>query len=311
MSIQAESGVPTQVTAPGSGFDLEAIPYERLGRPITGPRAITGSWRRFCYLTVYIAMVNWKLRFFGSALGYLWQLIRPLLLFLVLYVFFTKVAHVGNPAAPSEQFYGAQLLSAIVLFTFFSEATMNSVRCVVDGEVMVRKIQFPRLVIPLSCVLLALFNLSLNMIVVVIFALIAGVRPMLTWLELPLVIGLLVVLATGLAMLLSALFVYLRDVQPIWEVLLQVVFYASGIMIPIDEVQAHLSPSLLHLYMMNPLAAIFQQFKHVFITHRSPSAGALLGSARLLVIPVGITFLIFVLGLYVFNRIAPKVAEDL
>jgi len=311
MSIQAESGVPTEMTAPGSGFDLEAIPYERLGRPITGPRAITGSWRRFCYLTVNIAIVNWKLRFFGSLLGYLWQLIRPLLLFLVLYVFFTKVAHVGNPAAPSEQFYGAQLLSAIVLFTFFQEATMNSVRSVVVGEVMVRKIQFPRLVIPLSCVLLALFNLCLNMVVVVIFALIAGVRPMLSWLELPLVIGLLVVLSTGLAMLLSALFVYFRDIQPIWEVLGQVIFYASGIMIPVDEVQAHLSPALQRLYMMNPLATIFQQFKHVFITHKTPGASALLGSTYLLVVPVGIAFVIFVLGLWVFNRIAPKVAEDL
>jgi ABC-2 type transport system permease protein len=311
MSIQAESGVPTEVAALGSGFDLDAIPYERLGRPITGPRAITGTWRRFCYLTVNIAIVNWKLRFFGSALGYLWQLIRPLLLFLVLYVFFTKVAHVGNPSDPGEQFYGAQLLSAIVLFTFFSEATMNSVRSVVDGEVMVRKIQFPRLVIPLSCVLLSLFNLSLNMIVVLVFALIAGVRPMLTWLELPLVIGLLVVLATGLAMLLSALFVYLRDVQPIWEVLLQVLFYASGVMIPIDEVQAHLSRSLARLYMMNPLATILQQFKHVFITHKTPSAGAVLGSAELLLVPIGIVVVIFVLGLYAFNRIAPKVAEDL
>jgi ABC-2 type transport system permease protein len=177
--------------------------------------------------------------------------------------------------------------------------------------VMVRKIQFPRLVIPLSSVLLALFNLSLNLIVVLIFALAAGVRPMLTWLEVPLILGLLVVLCTGIAMLLSALFVYFRDIQPIWEVLNQVIFYASPIIITVVQVKEHLSPTLLKLYMLNPLAVIFQQFKHAAINHDTPSVGALLGSRAELAIPVAFVLAVFGLGLWVFNRIAPKVAEDL
>ena len=119
MSVGAGTGSALQPASPAPGPELATLPYERLGRPIAGPRAVTGSWRRFVYLTVNIAIVNWKLRFFGSVLGYLWQLIRPLLLFLVLYVFFTKVAQVGNPNDPSEQFDGAQLLASIVLFTFF------------------------------------------------------------------------------------------------------------------------------------------------------------------------------------------------
>src|SRR6185437_5240435 len=142
---------------------------------------------------------------------------------------------------PDYHFYGAQLLASIVLFTFFGEATMNAVRGVVDNEVLVRKIQFPRLVIPLSIVLLATFNLSLNLIVVTVFALIAGVTPMLTWLEVPLILATLVVLCTGIAMLVSALFVYFRDVQPIWEVVTQVIFYASPIIISIALVRQHLS----------------------------------------------------------------------
>jgi ABC-2 type transport system permease protein len=304
MSVET---LPAPVVAP----DLDSIPYEQLGRPIRGPRAFTGNWQRFCYLTLNIAIMNWKLRFFGSVLGYLWQLVRPLLLFLVLYVFFTKVAHVGDPGDPSYKYYGAQLLGSIVLFTFFGEATTGAVRSVVDGEVMVRKIQFPRLVIPLSSVLLAFFNLCLNMIVVTIFALAAGVRPMLTWLEVPLIVGLLVVLCTGIGMLLSALFVYFRDIQPIWEVLNQVIFYASPIIIPIATVQEHLSATLLHIYMLNPLAVIFQQFRHAFITHATPSAGALLGSRIEILEPIAIVVAVFVLGLWTFNRIAPRVAEDL
>ncbi len=83
-------------------------------------------------------------------------------------------------------------------------------------------------------------------------------------------------------MLLSALFVYFRDIQPIWEVLAQVIFYASPIIIPIVTVQQYLSPTLFHIYMLNPLAVIFQQFRHAFITHATPSAGALLGSTAAL-----------------------------
>ena len=284
------------------------IPYDQLGRPITGPRAFTGDWRRFWHLTYNIAVMQWKVRFFGSALGYLWQLVRPLLLFLVLYVFFTQVANLGAKEGPT---YGAQLLGSIVLFTFFSEATMGAVRCVVDNEALVRKIQFPRLAIPLSIVTLSLFNLGLNLLVVTLFALISGVTPMWTWLEVIPIILLFVVLCTGVAMLLAALFVYLRDVQPIWEVISQIIFYASPIIIPISTVESHVSRTILHVYMLNPLAVIFQQFRHAFMTHATPSAGALLGSQAMLVVPVGIVLAIFALGFWVFNRMAPRVAEDL
>jgi ABC-2 type transport system permease protein len=292
---------------------VESVPYEELGRPIRGPRALTDDWGRFWHLTSNIAVTQWKLRFFGSALGYVWQLVRPLLLFTVLYVFFTKIGHVGVGQGPSAKFYGTQLLGSIVLYTFFIEATMGSVRCVLDNETLVRKIQFPRLVIPLSVVLLALFNLSLNLIVVCIFALIQGVRPMLTWLELPLIVALLLVLTTGMAMLLSALFVYFRDIQPIWEVLSQVIFYASPVIIPVTEVIQKLrsTPVLVHIYMLSPLAVVLQQFRHAMVTHATPSSGAVLGSQLALLEPVAITVAVFALGFVVFNRTAPHVAEDL
>jgi ABC-2 type transport system permease protein len=292
-------------------MSAQAPPYESLGRPIHGPGALAGDWPRFWHLTFNIAVMQWKVRFYGSALGYLWQLVRPLLLFLVLYLFFTKVAKVGVGLGPGYDYYGAQLLSSIVLFTFFSEATMTAVRCVVDNEALVRKIQFPRMAIPLSVVLLSCFNLCLNLIVVTIFAVASGVRPMLTWLEVPLIVGLLVVLTAGLAMLLSSLFVYLRDIQPIWEVLSQVLFYVGPAIIPITKVQQSLGPTWTKVYMLNPLAVVFQQFRHAFITHATPSVGALLGSMSRIAVPVAIVLTIFAVGFWVFNRIAPRVAEDL
>jgi ABC-2 type transport system permease protein len=289
----------------------EALPYDDLGRPIRGPRALTDDWSRFWHLTYNIARNEFKLRFFGSALGYLWQLVRPLLLFGVLYVFFTQVAEVNDQSTPAQRYYGAQLLGSIVLFTFFAEATAGAVRSVVDRENLVRKIQFPRMVIPLSVVLLASFNLALNLVVVLGFALVEGVRPTLSWLELPLIVGMLAVFATGIAMLLSALFVRLRDIQPIWEVVSQILFYCSPVIISVATVQEKASLTVLHLYMLNPLAVVFQQFRHAIITHATPSAGEALGSWAGLIWPVAIVLAVFALGFWVFNRAAPLVAENL
>jgi ABC-2 type transport system permease protein len=296
-----------------SAGDGLRLPLGRAPAPhrVHGPSALSGDVRRFWSLTFTLARTEFKLRFFGSALGYVWTLVRPLLLFGVLYVFFTEVAHVNSSKDPGEHFYGAQLLGSIVLFTFFAEATAGAVRSVVDRENLVRKIHFPRLVIPASVVLLALFNLGLNLIVVLIFALASGVRPMLSWLELPLLVAMIAVCAAGVAMLLSALYVHFRDIAPIWEVVSQILFYASPVIISIQTVKAKLSPGLLHLYMLNPLAVIMQQFRHAMITHATPSAGQAIGSWAGLLAPLALVIAIFVIGFAVFNRAAAKIAENL
>jgi ABC-2 type transport system permease protein len=291
----------------------EPLPHESLGQPIRGPRALTSDWRRFWHLTYNIARNEFKLKFFGSMLGYAWQVMRPLLLFGVLYVFFVVISKVGEGGHPGEALYGVQLLGSIVLFTFFWEATGGAVRSVVDRENLVRKIQFPRLVIPLSITLLAFFNLAMNLVVVLIFALISGVTPMLSWLELPLILTMLVLFSTGIAMLLSAMFVSFRDIQPIWEVISQILFYASPVIIPVESVRDKLAhePLLWHLYLLNPLVAIFQQFRHAMVNHAALSAGQLLGGWIYLLEPLGIVALTFALGFWVFNRQAPSVAENL
>jgi len=290
---------------------LAHAPAPATSRKVHGPSAIGGDVRRFWALTFTLARTEFKLRFFGSALGYLWTLVRPLLFFGVLWLFFTKVAHVNRSKGPSEAFYGAQLLGSIVLFTFFSETTSGAVRCVVDRENMVRKIHFPRMVIPLSVVLLGMFNLGLNLIVVAIFALAAGVHPMLSWLELPLIILGMVVFVAGMSMLLSALFVRFRDILPIWEVTTQILLYASPVIISVITVKEKLSHTLLRIYMLNPLATFFQQFRHAFITHATPSAGAVLGGWSALIGSLLVVVAVFVIGFVVFNRAARHIAENL
>jgi len=291
-----------------------------LGAPIRGPSALTGDWRRFWNLTFTIARTEFKLRFYGSVLGYVWTLMRPLMMFGVLMVVYS----LGKLGAGIKD-YPVMLLSGIVLFTFFTEATAGAVGCVVARESFVRKIQFPRLAIPLSVVLTALFNLAVNFVPIIIFTAIEGVRPRLSWLELPLVVLVLIFFAVGLAMLLSALYVRARDIAPIWDVVTQVLFYISLLLIPIEKIGAH-GRTLLHIWMLNPLADLMEQYRHAFIGPNAPhppttpypgwhfggsSAAAAVGGYAELAIPMGLIVIVFVLGFVVFNRSAPHIADNL
>ena len=159
-------------------------------------------------------------------------------------------------------------------------------RSVVDRENLVRKIQFPRLVIPLAVVLLASFNLGLNLIVVLIFALIEGVTPMLSWLELPLIVAFLAVFTTGIAMLLSALFVQLpRHPADLGRGLADPLLRLARDHLGGDGAVKSCAPLWLHVYMLNPLAVAFQQFRHAMITHGTPSPAQVLGGWAPLVAP--------------------------
>jgi ABC-2 type transport system permease protein len=274
-------------------------------RPIRGPSALGGDPRRFLNLTRTIAVSEFRLRFYGSALGYLWQLMRPLMLFGILWLVFTQFVRLGGGQTP---FFSVVLLMGIVLFTFFAEATSGSVASVLSREGLVRKIHFPRLVIPLSVVLTAGFNLGLNLLVVTGFALLSGVRPRLSWLQAPLLVLALAVLATGMAMLLSALYVRFRDIGPIWDVVLQLVFYGSPVLYPLEVVPEQW---IRQVMMLNPFAAILQQLRHALIDPGAPSAAAAIGGAERLLAPAGLLLALFALGFWVFNREAPRIAEEL
>jgi len=268
-----------------------------------GPTALGGDLRRFVELTLTLARTEFKLRYFGSALGYAWSLMRPLLFFGVIYVVFTKIFHFGN----GVPHYGVYLLTSIVLWTYFAEATSGCVQCLVQREALLRKVRFPRMVVPLSVSLTSLFNLGMNFIAVIVFALANGLTPSLRWLELiPIVIG-FVVIATGIGMLLSALYVSYRDVAPIWEVLAQLLFYASPVMYV-----ARAYHGVEHLALLSPFGMLLTQMGHALIDPvKLPSAATAAGGGTRLIAPVGVILGMFALGWWVFTREAPRVAENL
>jgi ABC-2 type transport system permease protein len=270
---------------------------------VTGPSALGGGRRRFLDLLWLIAVTEFKRTYFGTVLGYLWSLIRPLMLFGVLLFVFTQVLRIGSET-PN---YPVLLLLGIVLFSFFQEATQNSVTSVVGQEGVVRKTQFPRLVIPLATVLTAAFNLCLNLLVVFIFILAWGVDPTWTWLLFPVALGAIIVLTAAVSTMLSVLYVRFRDIAIIWTVVSQVLFYATPVLYPITAVPE----AYQHILMINPLAPIFNEVQVWVINPDAPTAAAVAGGALALV-PAAVLFVgVCVFSAWIFERDAPRVAERL
>jgi len=271
-----------------------------------GPSALGGGLRRFVELTVTLARTEFKLRYFGSVLGYVWSLMRPLLFFGVIYLFFTQIVNISK----GIPHYGVYLLTGIVLWNYLGEATGNCVACLVQRESMLRKVRFPRMAIPLAVSLTAAFNLAMNFITVFVFALANGLTPSVSWLWLlPIIVG-FIVLSTGIGMFLSASYVRYRDVQPIWEVALQAWFYLSPIMYSAATYSKHLGRSGARFAMINPIATMQSQVGHAFISRSLPSATAVAGVAPV-VVAIALIVAVFAIGWWFFTREAPRVAENL
>jgi len=272
-------------------------------RDVRGPSALGGGWRRAADLLYLIAVTEFRRSYLGTALGYVWSLARPLLLFGVLLLVFTKAFNLGERVNE----YPVLLLFNIVLFGFFQEATVMAVGSIVAQEPVVRKTQFPRVVIPLAVVLTALFNLGMNLVVAFVFILAAGVDPTWTWLLFPVVAALLAVFTTAVAMAVSALNPRFRDTGIIWSVAVTALFYATPVLYPIELVGGTLG----RLLALNPLAPLFELARKWVIDPEAPGPAAAAGGAVWLLIPAALFVAVCAFGIWIFNREAPRIAEVL
>jgi ABC-2 type transport system permease protein len=273
-------------------------------RDVSGPSALGGGWRRALELLYMMASTEFKRTYFGTALGYVWTIARPLMLFGVLLVVFTKGLKLGT-LVPH---YPVLLLLNLVLFGFFTEGAGTALPSIVGAEAIVRKTQFPRLVIPVAAVLTALFNLGLNLIVAFIFILaIGGITPMWTWLLLPVLVALILVLTVALAMILSSLYPRFRDVGIIWAVASTALFYGTPVIYVLDR----FSPGLRKILSCNPMTVILELARKWIIDPHAPGPAAAINSRTFLIIPVAIYVAICILAVWVFRREAPRIAEEL
>lgn len=258
---------------------------------------------RFINLTLSLAVTDFKLRYYGSVLGYFWSLARPLMLFGVLYVVFSQIVRFGA----GVNYFPVVLLTGIVLWTFFAEATSSSVQSLLIRESLLRTMSFPISSIPISTAISSAMNLCMNLLAVFLFIIISGVSISVSWLEFPLLVLVLITMTLPLTLLLSVLYVRYRDIQHIWEVALQIGFWGSPILYPIEKVPE----SLKLVIMSNPIAVILQQTRHALIDPTAPSAVDAIGGIQYLVIPIAIVLLVATLSIYIFRAQAPYAAEYL
>lgn len=269
----------------------------------SGPPTIGRDPRRLLTLTRLFATAEFKLKYLDAALSYLWVLMGPLAFFGILYLVFTKVGRFNHGVAH----YPVYLLSALVLWMFFAEATSTAIGCLVQGEPLLRRVSFPHMAVPLSAIAMAFFDLCVNSLATLVFIFASGVKPRVSWLEVVPLVALLSMLVVGIAMLLSALYVRYRDVDHIWVLVRQMLFYGSGIFFVVTSAPASVRPIIL----ANPLTAIFTQIRHAVVDPHAPTFVAEAGGAARAVIPVAVICILFVLGVWAFHRESPTVAENL
>lgn len=246
---------------------------------------------------------DFKVRYQGSVLGYLWSLLKPLFLFAILYIVFTYIIPLGK----GVEHYPVYLLLGVVLWNFFTEATMQGANSVVARGDLIRKISIPRYLVVISSSLSALINLGLSLMVVLIFALINGIMPSLEWL---LIIPILIevfVLSLGMSFLLAALYVKFRDIVYIWEIFLQAGFYATPIIYPLAMVPEHLHK----WFFLNPMAQAIQDARYVIVTQTTPTLWSSTRSWLITCAPfVVISIAVLIGGLY-FRARSRYFAEDI
>lgn len=251
-----------------------------------------------------LVITDFKLRYQGSILGYLWSLLKPLLLFSVLYAVFTYVLPIGKDVPH----YPAYLLLGIVLWTFFLEATTMGMGSIVGRGDLIRKVKISKPAIVVASTLSAGVNLCLNMVVVIFFMILTRVDIQPTAWLLPVIILELIALSLSLSLFLSALYVRFRDFAPIWEVILQVMFYATPIIYPLTIVK---SEKLLQLLSLNPLAQIIQDAREMLITPATLTTHEILPYGLSIIIPVGFIGIVLVSSVLFFRASAKKFAENL
>lgn len=261
--------------------------------------------RRNRILLRELVITDFKLRYQGSVLGYLWSLLKPLFLFAVLYVVFVEFLRFG---ADIEHF-PVYLLLGIVLWSFFLEATTQGMQAIVSRGDLIRKINFPKYIIVISGTISALINLTFNLVVVLLFMVINNVDIKATILLLPFNILELYVFALAIAFFLAAAYVKFRDISHIWEVFLQAAFYATPILYPISIVTER-SLEAAQLMLLNPVAQIIQDARYNAITHQTATTGDLIKNPAFVVIPYAIVVVAIVLASWYFKRNQKFFAEN-
>jgi ABC-2 type transport system permease protein len=270
-------------------------------RRLTSRRTLAQQGRTL----LVIAAADFKLKYAGSALGYVWSVVKPLALFTMLYLVFGRLFHLGA----ISPYYPVSLLMGIVLFYFFSDATVLGMNSIVSRSDLIRKISFPRMIVTISATLTALLTFCVNLTVIAGFIAWKHVAPRPDWiLLLPLLLE-FYIFTLGVSLVLATVYVRLRDVGQVWDLVQQLLMYATPIVYPVG----YLPPWARHVVFLNPFAQILQDVRSIVLYNdASPNritAAAAFGSPVGDLIPIAIAIAIFLFGLFLMKREEPWFAE--
>jgi ABC-2 type transport system permease protein len=250
--------------------------------PADSPEPQLNSFRHYRHLTLELAVSQFKLRYTRSALGYLWSLLKPAMIFAITYFIFVDLFKIND----GTEFYGLQVLLGIVIWTFFSECTGSSMQAIAGSSGLIRKAYFPRSILVIAASLSSLFTFIINLVIVFVIAI--ALHQVDIGLRIVMVIPLLIelyILALGISLFLAALFVQYHDVGHLWDVLMQLLFYGSGVMFSLTYVlqRVHLALEvgqktpvpphdvwIVEIMAVNPIMQNIEDLRHALLTPVAP-----------------------------------------
>lgn len=251
-----------------------------------------------------LVRTDFKLRYQGSVLGYAWSLLKPLLIFGILYVVFVKFLKIGA----NIPHYPIYLLFGIVIWNFFTEMTGQSLQSIVGRGDLIRKIRIPRWIIIISSSVSALINLGLNLIVVGLFMLFNGVDISSKVALLPLIFIEIYLFALGVSLILATAYVKYRDISYIWDVMIQAGFYLTPILYPISLIT---NINYQKVLLINPMAQAIQDGRLLLVSSQTVTFFSVWQSKTDYILPIGLIVIILLIGIFYFKSQAKDFAENL
>lgn len=273
---------------------------------------IYARYRYSLILLRELVRTDFKLRYQGSVLGMMWSVLKPLMLFAIMYVVFVRFLKFGA----NIPHFAVSLLLAQTLWGFFQETASQGMMAIVGRGDLLRKIKFPKYIVVVSSSVSAFINLVISLVIVALFMLINGVPLRWTMLIFPIVVVELYIFSLGVAFILSSMYVKFRDICHIWDVFMQMWFYVTPIIYPISMIANAGTPAMMTIakvIMLNPLAQIIQDARYTLIG-KTDTVWSLIGSgpwSLLKLIPVLSVIATFALGVVIFKRASKTFTEEL
>jgi ABC-2 type transport system permease protein len=248
-----------------------------------------------------IAGAEFKLKYSGSVLGYFWSIAKPLGLFGMLYIVFGRFFKLNG-----LQDYPIYLLVGLVMWLYYADATSLAMYSIVARGPLLTRMAFPRILIPVSVTVSAATTFAMNLLAVAVFVAASGIVPRPEWIEMVPWLFELYVFTLGVSLILATLFVRLRDLGQVWELVLQLMFYAQPIIYPASFLPAWWRP----IAFLSPVIQAITHCRQLIIPGTPVTTPAdVYGTVWGELLPIGVAISVLIVGVWLLNRESRWFAE--